>query len=361
VQVSQISVGNGNTCAIVNGAVVCWGGSSNKLINPTAVPGLTNATSISVGYENTCAVLADGTVWCWGAGSYGVLGNGSSSGYANTPVQVTGITNATAVSVSARFACALLANQSVLCWGDNTQGQLGVGSVGGPYLQSGNSLGGYPTPVPVPNLTNATAVSVSGGDGAVSSSACAIRTTGEVDCWGNTTFDGKTATTTPTQVPTLSGGDLTSISVGAVNACVIRNVLVSRRFQSQVLCWGLDDQNELGDEPSGTPDGTGTSSATPVAALIPSGSLVSSVSVGYGSSCALLVDGTIDCWGGDDGAGYISPVAPLAFSGVTFLSTAAYVTWCTVGNAGVAECYGDNTFGAFGDGVLGGGPAPVVW
>ena len=98
------------------------------------VPSLLNVGSIttSCGYLATCAILANGTIQCWGSDA-GLLGDEGGTSASLLPVQVTGITNASVVSVGQEHACAVLASGSVQCWGYNNEyGQIGNGKVGLP-------------------------------------------------------------------------------------------------------------------------------------------------------------------------------------------------------------------------------------
>ena len=52
--------------------------------------GITNAVAITAGGNHTCAVLADATAACWGNNGLGKLGNGTTSD-SNVPVPVVGI------------------------------------------------------------------------------------------------------------------------------------------------------------------------------------------------------------------------------------------------------------------------------
>jgi len=79
--------------------------------------------------------MVNGAVKCWGANAQGQLGNNSTANSA-TPVAVVGLDgstpakSATSVAVSeAGFACATLRTGGIVCWGDNSSGQLGDGTL----------------------------------------------------------------------------------------------------------------------------------------------------------------------------------------------------------------------------------------
>src|SRR5207247_532237 len=102
---------------------------------PVRVAGL-SATAVTAGGFHTCALPGDGTVRCWGQNDLGQLGNGTSDPVPNnpstfnpTPVTVSGITTAVAISAGGWYTCALLQDGTVRCWGDNTWGELGNGAV----------------------------------------------------------------------------------------------------------------------------------------------------------------------------------------------------------------------------------------
>jgi alpha-tubulin suppressor-like RCC1 family protein len=81
------SYGNGTTCS---------SGSCNS-DNPVQVSGITNATAISAGVESGYALKSDGTVWAWGGGQAGELGNGNPFASADVPLQVAGLSGVTAI------------------------------------------------------------------------------------------------------------------------------------------------------------------------------------------------------------------------------------------------------------------------
>jgi alpha-tubulin suppressor-like RCC1 family protein/Tol biopolymer transport system component len=160
-----------------DGGVRCWGrGSNGQLGNgassnsnvPVDVVGISNAVQVSSGDIASCAVLADGTVRCWGSNASGLLGTGSTTpASSNVPLPVVGITDASAVHVTPNGACAIVTGGAVRCWGSNTYGQLGNGT-----------LTSASTPVPVSGLTGA--VEIVGAR----HSMCIRRADGSMSCWG---------------------------------------------------------------------------------------------------------------------------------------------------------------------------------
>ncbi len=142
--VATISGGMYHTCvADTDGTVECWGrnndgqlgdGSTTQRTSPVAVSGIATATGVSAGMYHTCARLANGTAGCWGFNGEGQLGDGTLT-LRTAPVQVSGLANATQVSSGGgtgngthEHTAALRADGSVVCWGDNTYGQLGNGT-----------------------------------------------------------------------------------------------------------------------------------------------------------------------------------------------------------------------------------------
>ena len=135
--VTHISVGNNHTCAVVNGSARCWGlansgqlgnrSSSGIFRTPVQVDGLTTGvTHISIGHDHTCAVV-NGAAMCWGDNNRGQLGDGTRT-ERTTPVQVDGLTTGvTQISAGFNHTCAV-ADGVVKCWGSNSSGQLGDGT-----------------------------------------------------------------------------------------------------------------------------------------------------------------------------------------------------------------------------------------
>ncbi len=115
------------------GPVACWGYNSNGQINdgvpgpdapPATLAGLSSVVDVSAGVSSTCAVTSDGNVSCWGDYACGALGRPPTL-ESRVPAVIAGVSNATTVRAGDRFACALVADGAVRCWGRNDYGQLG--------------------------------------------------------------------------------------------------------------------------------------------------------------------------------------------------------------------------------------------
>jgi hypothetical protein len=126
--VAAIGVGAPQLCAsLIGGEVYCWGnhfggelgvgdGTTEPRPEPVVVSGITNATGLSVTGEKSCALLSSGGVKCWGNNELGGLGDGSEEG-TTVPVSVSGITTATGITASPGWSCATLVDEKVECWG----------------------------------------------------------------------------------------------------------------------------------------------------------------------------------------------------------------------------------------------------
>lgn len=112
------------------------------------VSGITNAIAVSCGYYHTAFLLSDGRVKTVGDNFFGQLGNESNTN-SYVPVDVVGITNAKAISCGHDFTAVLLDNGIVKAFGNNSNGQLGNGSTD---LSSN-------VPIDVNGITNAIAIS----------------------------------------------------------------------------------------------------------------------------------------------------------------------------------------------------------
>lgn len=187
------------------------------------------------------------------------------------------------VSVGYDHTCARRHDGAVFCWGVNTSGEAGAPS-------TSTEVG--PTRVILPRP--ATAI----GSGADFS--CAL-VEGRVYCWGDDGADQDrngdgTANNSNHEVnmpvrDVMNGVDITNVidlAVGYWHACAALD-------DGTVRCWGQNASAELGGGDACTMVG---SCGQRPGALAPVGvTAATTVAAGLGSSCALLGDATVRCWG----------------------------------------------------------------
>jgi alpha-tubulin suppressor-like RCC1 family protein len=279
--VRAISNGFLTSCALLgNGTVSCLGKNSNGAVGdgtttdrwtPVAVSGLTNVVSLSGGggYHH-CAVLANTTVKCWGENTYGQIGDGTDTRKI-TPEPVNGLSGVSQVSVGEQHTCALKIDKTVWCWGSNTKGQLAVGV----------SIQDSPMPRQIVGLSGVKDVK-SG-----SQHVCIIRSDNQVACWGHPTgITGNrsgTLVTTPTVITNTA--DAVSLSVGNEQSCVAKS-------DGTVWCWGHVFHGEAGWVATGT-----TTARRSSAVQITSVSNIVQVALSKESACGRRASGDVLCWG----------------------------------------------------------------
>ena len=147
--------------------------STQKCASPLSNVGINKTVlDFDAGEKHTCAVRNDNKVACWGTGSSGQIGDGYTATHLS-PQLVDSPSWASYTKVSAGFAhtCALLDNGGVMCWGNNSYGQLGDGS-------TNDSL--VPTNVTI-IPSSLSVVDVVAGDGGT----CVVDDRAGVWCWGD--------------------------------------------------------------------------------------------------------------------------------------------------------------------------------
>jgi hypothetical protein len=95
---------------------------------------------------------------------------------------------------------------------------------------------------------------------------------------------------------------------------------------------------------------------------------VTAISAGEGTTCALLTNGTVDCWGYDEfgqvgnGSTMVDSPTPLAVSGLTGVTaiSASGNSTCAVLMNGTADCWGYNGAGQLGNGTTTSSSTPVA-
>ncbi len=280
---------------------------------------------MAVGANHACAILADDRVICWGQNDWAQLGSPVTAYSVPFPLFVQGL-QGTPVTLAAgdEHTCVALADGRVQCWGGNANGQLGNGHA---------SFTTHPTPVFVSGLAGKVMDLAAGGW-----HTCALLEDGRVQCWGanNTGQLGDGTTTDRARATTVSlPGPATWITAGCNHTCALL-------ADGRMYCWGWNPYGQLG-------DGTTTSSSSPVRVTAVSGR-GKTIEAGCSHTCAAYVDPQghrrLACWGG---IGTITrpegnPVSLLlmrAGSGHTCILTQQH---------GIL-CWGRNSSGQLGDGT----------
>lgn len=323
---TALAAGGGFTCALTDGGVQCWGinsagqlgdGTASDLrLLPKAVPGISNAAAITAGQSHTCVLVQNGAVKCWGSNFGFQLGDGWASRYRPLPMDGAGLSAVEGVATGDFGACALVSGGKVMCWGQNSTGQLGDNTAISRFVPQG-----------VVGISGATAIAGS------ATHTCAL-VNGSVKCWG------LGYGLSPVDVAGIAGAS--AIALGWDYTCVLLN-------NGSIKCWGRNDLGQLG-------DGTTTPRPTPVDVIGITDA--TAIAIGYNVTCAVLHDGGVKCWGRNDsgqlGDGTASeyrstPVTVAGISGATAVATSGVHT-CVVA-AGQVKCWGFNGWGALGDGT----------
>ncbi|MBK8252057.1 MAG: RCC1 repeat-containing protein [Polyangiaceae bacterium] len=274
-----VSAGLSHSLALLSdGTVWVWGGGESgqlgnanltSSLNPVQVSNLTNIIAVGAGASGySVAVNSAGQVWTWGNNLEGQLGLGAVYPTEPTPVQVPNLSNVVAVSTGQSHVLALTASGQVWAWGNNSNGQVG----------SGNLSNVEPNPVKVPGLSNVQAIS------AGKAHSLAVDANGLVWAWGgsskgqlgNGSFFGDK--NLPIAVPGLTNA--IAVAAGDLHSLVLKN-------DGTVWAFGLNDVGQLAD---GTVEDKSVPVQTPIVGAV-------SVAAGDDTSFAILEDGTVVGWG----------------------------------------------------------------
>lgn len=244
-------------------------------------------TQLSAGKQHTCAKFPNGSVKCWGDNTFGQLGDGTTNEQTSVPLATVNLgtgRTATQVQILGRHTCAILDNGDLACWGQNHKGQLGNGTTTSVLSPTKVNVG-----------TGRTVKQLALGP----AYTCVILDNDTVKCWGQNTNGelGNGTTTDLTSPPTNpvdlgSGRTAKSISAGASHVCAILD-------NDKVKCWGLNYFGEIG---IGGSTGPNVKITTPLSTTINlgSGRTAKQVEAGSMSTCALLDNDMVKCWGRDN-------------------------------------------------------------
>ena len=361
----SIMVSNGYSCAIYsNNSLYCWGRNhqgqlgigttSTREVTPQYVdvgPGRTvtsfdssvpGASWIVGTVTHNCAILDDGSVVCWGDNQAGELGVGNTTNtgswrYSPNTVNLGTSRKVVDIAVGIAHNCAILDNGSVMCWGRNNYGQIGIGNYSNDPIV---------TPHYVDFGSGRTAVSIEAGG----QHTCAILDNGSVSCWGRNQFgqlglgNYTARVTTPHHMPTPSGRMVTSLGPQLYTTCVTFD-------NGSVACTGFDGDGALG-------DGFPHNSVNSLVYTVPIGRYSDKVDGGRQHGCSFVANGSVICWGdnnyGTHGIGsQVDSAAPVTFADI---DSARFAVDLVAGEAhtcsrlenGSVACWGSNWYGELG-------------
>jgi alpha-tubulin suppressor-like RCC1 family protein len=359
---ATISASWEHTCATLTGGIgLCWGlgrlgqlgdGSKEDSPLPRRVTGGLRFTTLAAGVQGqTCGLTTGGGAYCWGNSGAGALGNGVADMGSTTnlasPSPVAGGHVFTRLAVGDGLAsCGLTSNAAVLCWGSNSIGALGDGT-----LTSRN--------VPTPVMGQPALIQIGMGQ----THTCGATAAGTIFCWGSNLFgelgvDPATVSSACNGIPcslvplmAAAGPPLepATLAVGTGHACALTGA-------GAAYCWGLASNGELGD---GLP---AYFSITPVA--VAGGHQFTQLAAGNGYTCGVAADASAYCWGANTGgrlgSGTGNAPTPRAVEGaLRFVSLDAGEAYtCGVATDGWGYCWGDNSWGQLGDGSVVPHPTP---
>jgi alpha-tubulin suppressor-like RCC1 family protein len=351
--VTGVAAGAATITATIEGKV----GVASVTVSPSFPDAIFSA--VTAGGAHTCGLTVSGQTNCWGRGESGQLGvappvttclGDQAFPCGLVPFPLAGAPAFVQLSAGGAHTCGLTSDGSAWCWGNNTNGQLGDGTLTARH-----------TPMAV--ATSVKFASISAGF----DHTCALSTDGAGWCWGANSRGQLGDSTTvrrslPVAVRGMSGISLAQISAGGAE---FRTFTCGLSSTNTAYCWGANDRGQLG---RGARDFT----AHPLPGLVSGDVTFSTLVVGLGNHvCGLSTAGTAYCWGGNgngalgDGTS-IDSFLPLAvpgglvFSQLTAGGYAEAGHTCGLTNTGAAYCWGDNDIGAVGDGTMGGRRIPVA-
>jgi alpha-tubulin suppressor-like RCC1 family protein len=315
------------------------------------------ARAVAGGGAHTCAITTANHARCWGANDLGQLGTnitatavGDVAGEMSTLQESElGTRRIFQVVAGADHTCAILGSASpgpVKCWGYNGDGALGIGNT----LDRGDEPNEMGTNLPTLALgTGRNAKWLAAGDG----HTCAVLDNNTLKCWGRNDMGqegmGDFTTRLSPSTSTVNLGSLRTahatvafpVAAGHEHTCIILD-------NSTVKCWGENTDGQLG-----YGDTTLRTAPDANAINLGTGLTAKAIATGVSYTCALLSNNTVKCWGrNDDGQlGYgdtairLSPPATSVNLGTGRTAKAIATggtTTCAILDNNTVKCWGYN-------------------
>lgn len=216
------------------------------------------------GAYHNCVLFSSGAVACWGQNQYGQLGIGDNldvkknigdaAQEMGSKLQLVDLgTNKTAKAIGAgdRHTCALLNDDTVKCWGDNSFGQLGQGNTA-TLGDKANQMGDALAAIDLGDNFQVENLWVGGFHSCVTGILDGVVADKKVKCWGRNRYGqlgyedtnnrGDNADEMGSKLNVLAFAVermATSLALGQNHSCAILD-------NDQVKCWGVSDKGQLG-------------------------------------------------------------------------------------------------------------------
>lgn len=186
---------------------------------------------VSVGDQHSCAILADNSLWCWGANNAGQLGINTQDASKDVPTRVP-LESWEAVSAGSSHTCGITTGGHLYCWGETTNGRLGQSNPSNPRQPVKIDEGPF--------------IAVAAGG----AHSCAVKEGGDLYCWGfNNSGQVGDGTNENKSEPTLiappeAGRPWMSVTAGEAHTCAIGETASGPR----AYCWGDASNGRLGND-----------------------------------------------------------------------------------------------------------------
>lgn len=343
--VDEVSANLSHTCALSDGAIYCWGDDTSGQLGVGSGSERLMPTrlepagwrSVNTGESHTCALSQQGEVYCWGANARGQLGQGDTAA-SMFPVRVGLGARGAAIATGFNHTCALLENAELWCWGDNNEGQLGQGDRTPGGADSRAADGLLPARVPAPTVSGAGT-----GQWALVDTGeghtCAVQSDASLWCWGRNSQGQVGASTEEGQQ---RSPILVSVGHAWKQLDVGLTYTCALDADGSLWCWGHNQGTNSG---AGNPFGAGIVDAY-VPTRVGSGPW-QTISTHTFHTCAIDAAAELWCWGRASD-GQIPPAdaevepAPLDVAGNVARVSAGKFTTCFITFDGQLQCAGQN-------------------
>ncbi len=261
---------------------------------------------VKVGQYFACALYDEGSVKCWGNNGNGQLGLGSTATIGDSGVEVGSANNfvnlgtgrtATKISVGLTHACAILDNATTKCWGNGGNGRLGKGNTSS-LGDGANEMGDNLTAISLGTGRTATEIYALGAH------TCALLDNSDLKCWGQNTYGqlGYQDTNSRGDTANEMGDNLLAVDLGTSRTAT--KVVGGLDFTCALLdnatvkCWGRNQRGQLGkDSIVNLGDGAAEMGNNLTAINIGAGRTALDIVALYESVCVRRDNNTMICWG----------------------------------------------------------------